>query len=118
MPAITLLEKHIRSAEHSWSIGVSGAIAEFMYEQDEQIDINMEGAQLSAVTPRGALTIKLPDTTRSIAIEELSPCTKSWSQQLAFCLPAEKAVRDVNKVLTELGPDVSKQGILFKHTLP
>lgn len=44
MPAITLLEKHIRSAEHSWSIGVSGAIAEFMYEQDEQIVINMEGA--------------------------------------------------------------------------
>ena len=99
------IEEHLRSAEHSWSIGISGAIGEFMYDNDEHVDITVANDQISAITERGAMRIDVSSELKCIAYEEPSPCTKSWSQSVAFCLPEPKANTPKYNVLTELGAD-------------
>ena len=42
---------------------------------------------------------------KCIAYEEMSSCTKSWSQNVAFCIPEKTAKSERNAVLTHLGSD-------------
>jgi Family of unknown function (DUF6925) len=102
----SFIEEYLRSSEHSWSIGISGAIAEFMYDDDEQVEFQINNTQLCVTTPRGAMQIHIRPEIKCIAYEEPSPCIKSWSQGVAFCIPENIARREQNNVLIELGADV------------
>jgi hypothetical protein len=51
------------------------------------------------------MRIKNIPGTECIAYEEPSPCIKSWSQSVAFCIPESAITTPKRSVLTELGPD-------------
>lgn len=104
MPA-HLIARYLDSSAHSWSIGIPGAIGEFTYDADEAIDIRRNGARISAVTARGAIQISISPATRAIAYEGLGECTQSWSQAVAFCVPADEACFTARNVLSEEGKD-------------
>ncbi|MFT7459222.1 MAG: hypothetical protein ACI909_001899 [Planctomycetota bacterium] len=102
----SFIKEHLRSAEHSWSIGISGAIGEFMYDNDEDVDIQSDDAQICIQSPRGAMRILLSDDLRCLAYEEISSCTRSWSQNVVFCVPESRAKIEKNNVLTYMSEDV------------
>jgi len=101
----SFIEQHLRSSEHSWSIGIPGAIGEFMYDENEAVEFHINETQICATTPRGAMRIHIMDDLRCVAYEELSSCTRSWSQNVAFCIPENRAKLEQNNVLTYLGAD-------------
>ncbi len=99
------IEGYVRSSVHSWSIGIPGAIAEFMYDDDEYVDIKVDNTQISVTTARGAMQIDIPPGIKCVAYEKVSPCMKSWSQAVAFCMPESTALCKRHEVLTESGND-------------
>ncbi|MBT7950844.1 MAG: hypothetical protein HN764_04410 [Gammaproteobacteria bacterium] len=101
----SFIEEHLRSPDHSWSIGISGAIGEFMYDEDEQITIEADADEIRVTTARGAMQINNVQGIKCLAYEEPSPCIKSWSQNVAFCIPESAAQTPQHSVLTELGVD-------------
>lgn len=101
----SLIEEHLRSPEHSWSIGISGAIGEFMYDENEQVEVDVSADEISVLTARGAMSIKLGADIKCLAYEEMSSCTRSWSQNVVFFMPEEQAKLQENNVLTDLGFD-------------
>jgi hypothetical protein len=100
-----LVERCLRSPAHGWSIGIPGAIGEFMYDADETVDIRVGGKKIHAMTGRGALQVAIADSVRCVAYEAPSPCTRSWIQAIAFCVPAAAGELPARHVLTEDGPD-------------
>lgn len=102
---LSLFEHYLRSPMHGWSIGIPGAIGEFIYDEDEPVDIQITNSYIQVVSPRGALLIDITPDIRCIAYEELNTCIKSWSQVVAFCVPDTIAQLVGYNVFTELGAD-------------
>ena len=102
---IDLVKGYLRSPESSWSNGISGAIAEFMYDAGETIRFGETDNSLHAVTDRGAITVRLPEELTCFAYEEISHCTRSWTQTIALALPDAYSRISVNQVITALGAD-------------
>lgn len=102
---LTLFEHYLHSPKDGWSIGIPGAIGEFIYDDDESVDIKITNSWVQVVSPRGALKIDVTPGIKCIAYEDLNPCIKSWSQAIAFCLPSTIAQLVSNNVFTEIGPD-------------
>ena len=102
---IELIKRYLRAPESSWSNGVSGAIAEFMYDEDETVEIRETDECLSAITDRGAISIKLPAQITCFAYEQLTHCTRSWTQTVALALPQTRAGVKINRVITDMGVD-------------
>ena len=102
---IELIKHYLRAPESSWSNGVSGAIAEFMYDEDETVELRETDECLSAVTDRGAISIKLPAQITCFAYEQLTHCTRSWTQTVALALPQTQAGVKINRVITDMGVD-------------
>ena len=100
-----LAERHLRSPAHGWSVGIPGAIGEFIYDADEPVTFSTDGGALSAVTARGGIRITLPAQTSCIALEGIAECTGGWTQSVAFCVPEDQACCEATDVLTERGPD-------------
>jgi uncharacterized protein DUF6925 len=86
-----LVVTHLRSAKSSWSIGALGAIAEFLREPSEPVDID----GVSAVTARGAIAVGLPSGCRAFGDERV----------LALCLPEPEARMGARTRITSLGRD-------------
>ena len=102
---IDLVKRYLHSPESSWSNGISGAIGEFMYDEDETVSFGETADSLSALTGRGAISIKLPGQLTCFAYEQLTHCTRSWAQTIALALPRAQAGLKVNRVITDLGED-------------
>ncbi len=99
-----VLKQHLNQASSGFSIGSFGAIAEFHRSSEEPIIIDNTG-QLTMMTKRGAIQLKIPDNTYPIAYEAISKNKQRWQQGLAFCLPKAEAGMSRRKGLTELGAD-------------
>lgn len=96
----------------SWSVGESGALAEFHHNGPAK------RRALALVAPDGVLVIqRLPCT--AIACETASACTGQSEQRVALCLPDADARMPDRGTLTELGPDTAaaepgdRAGMLF-----
>ena len=100
-----VIEQHLKRTSSGWSIGVFGAIAEFVYDADEATEFHSVGGRSGIVTKRGGIAIGNVSQTELVAFETLATCTHDWSQSVAFCLSQEAANMPARKVLTELGPD-------------
>jgi hypothetical protein len=103
----TLLESLLGDPACAWSLGTDGAIAEFMRDRDEPVDIVAGDGSLSARTSRGAIRIDGSRVPRVVAYETPSRAAGRWSHGVAFCLPADEAHGPGRKVLAELGPDTN-----------
>ena len=103
--AIDLVRRYLRSSECSWSNGISGAIAEFMYDDGERVSFGESARRLHAVTDRGAIAVNLNEEIACFAYEEIAHCTRSWTQAIALALPKKLSVLPAHHVITALGAD-------------
>jgi hypothetical protein len=103
MPASLAIDQLLQDSQVGWSVGRQGGIAEFYWVAGEPV----ERRSLSIVSTRGALRFQ-PEVTeaRIFAAESLGTHDRdSWSQWVAFCLPAAQSVLSARTSITELGPD-------------
>ena len=85
--AIDLLQREISNPDTQWSLGTFGAIAEFSRDHDEPVRLIQSAEAVSAVTPRGGITIKPDATIRPFASEGITKT--GWNQRIALCLPRD-----------------------------
>lgn len=93
----------IDDADAQWSLGTFGAIAEFMRDPDEPVEMVRTETSVAAVTARGGIRIEARPDVRLVAFETIT--TQAWSQRVAFCLAERGAAMGQRSALTELGPD-------------
>lgn len=99
-----LLEAHILSHETHWHLGTFGVVAEFMRDEGEPASFPGEGG-LAAFTARGAIRLEATPDLTLFAYETAMSRAKSWSQQVALCLPRDACAMNRRWAVTELGPD-------------
>jgi hypothetical protein len=101
--AIDLLQRQIADPDTQWSLGTFGAIAEFSRDHDEPVRLAQSADAVSAVTPRGAISIRQHPDSRPFASESITKT--GWNQRIALCLPADDCAMGGRTTLTEIGPD-------------
>jgi hypothetical protein len=100
-----LLREHLESFANAWSVGVFGAIAEFMYDDFETVSHAHGDELLRSVSPRGGISLAPIAELRAVAFEAFGNCADGWSQGVAFCLPQVQAALPTNHTITDLGRD-------------
>ncbi len=116
--ADTFLEEALSDPESGFSIGVSGAIAEFM-RNDGEADWQRDGSVVTVTTREGAMRVALNPRVVPVAAELPSRRPEHWQQQVAFCLDENRAAMGARQALTELGADADaidpsrRQHLLF-----
>ncbi len=98
-----LLEEQIRSHETHWHLGTFGVVAEFMRDEDEPVAFPGD-CGLAAFTARGAIRLETSADLTPFAYETAARA-KTWSQQVALCLPREACAMNRRSGVTELGAD-------------
>lgn len=104
LSADAFLEEALSDPESGFSIGVSGAIAEFMRSNGEA-EIRREGSVHTVTTRDGAMRVALVPGVVAVAAKSPGKRPGHWQPQVAFCLKQAKAAMGARRVLTELGPD-------------
>ena len=51
-----ILKSHLESPVHAWSIGISGAIGEFMYDENEAVELSYREKSTVLLSPMTALS--------------------------------------------------------------
>jgi hypothetical protein len=102
-PNTMLLADQMSDAGVSWSIGSFGAIAEFMRDPDEPVELLSGDGSLAAITPRGGIRIASIAAMRPFASESAVGAT--WNHRVALCVPRASCAMGCRAVLTELGTD-------------
>jgi hypothetical protein len=116
-PNTKFLLGQMSDASVSWSIGSFGAIAEFMRDPDEPVELLSGDHSVAAITPRGGIRIAPLAGMRPFASEIAVGAT--WNHRVALCVPRDRCAMSRRSVLTELGADdqalrgQDKAGILF-----
>jgi hypothetical protein len=101
--AIDLLLREISNPDTQWSLGTFGAIAEFSRDHGEPVRLVQSAEAVSAVTPRGGITLKPHASIRPFASEAITKT--GWNQRIALCLPRDDCAMNQRAALTEIGPD-------------
>ena len=101
MTALELVAARLADPRNAWSLGGSGALAEFMRAADEPC----ERDALQAVTARGAIRVEARGELGALAYEVPSAQSGLWHHGVLFSLPAAAAVLPPRTVVTELGLD-------------
>lgn len=90
---------------HAYSLGVQGALAEFMRQPDEPCEYQVSGTENRLVSERGALSINTKSPLKLYAGEFYSNGSGGWRQALGLYQSAGVAIRVGRKVITDLGRD-------------
>jgi hypothetical protein len=98
---LELVAARLADPRNAWSLGGSGALAEFMCAAGEPC----ERDALQAVTARGAIRVGRRADLAALAYEVPSAQPGLWHHGVLFSLPAAAAVLPARTVVTELGPD-------------
>jgi len=101
--ATDLLQREISNPDTQWSLGTFGAIAEFSRDRDESVRLVQSAEAVSAVTPRGGISLKTHPNIRIFASESIT--RTGWNQRVALCLTANDCAMSRRVALTEIGPD-------------
>ncbi|TCT04369.1 DUF6925 family protein [Aquabacter spiritensis] len=101
------LARHVRDAGTGWSLGIFGAIAEFMRAPDEPVRLDVAPDALTAVTARGGLRVLAHGETLIVDYAMPSRHAERRVPAAAACLPAAHAQRAGRTTITELGPDAA-----------
>jgi hypothetical protein len=115
MTPVELVASQLADPRNAWSLGGSGALAEFMRDPGEPCELDA----LQAVTARGAIRVARRTDLGALAYEVLSAQPGLWHHGVLFSLPAAAAMLPARTVVTELGPDreatraVDRSGVLF-----
>jgi hypothetical protein len=103
-PAALFLGEELSDPDSGFSIGVPGAIAEFM-RSEGNIEMRREGLVHTATTRDGAMRVAITSQVVPVAAELPAKRPKCWQQQVALCVLETQAAMGSRRVLTELGPD-------------
>lgn len=95
-----LVHRQLADPRAGWSVGTSGAIAEFVREPGEPC----AGADGTRVTDRGAIRLGPPAGGTAVAYRTPAGPGPAWNHAVAFCVPLRR-LGPARTVLTELGPD-------------
>ncbi|MGX1790006.1 DUF6925 family protein [Bosea sp. NPDC055332] len=112
-----LIRDELAAATTQWNLGTFGAIAEFLRDPGEPVELGDEPGRLFAVTDRGGIGFDDLSEVRLFASE--TAVGSGWSHRVALCLPEAACAMNRRSVLTELGPDIGalrpqdRAGILF-----
>jgi hypothetical protein len=93
--------EHLGISGTSWSIGVQGALAEFLHTDAPTRRID----RWTLLSDFGAIRVTPVPGVRLRAYEEPSAHSESWSHGVAICYPSTAATGAPNRCITELGPD-------------
>jgi hypothetical protein len=102
--AALFLDQELSDPDSGFSIGVPGAIAEFM-RSDGDVDMRREGLVHTVTTRDGAMRVAITAQVVPVAAELPAQRPEYWQQQVAFCVHETQAAMGSRRVLTELGPD-------------
>jgi len=106
------IENSLQRPEDSWSLGSFGAIAEFSWAADEEIQ-SFDDGRTGQISERGGIACYPLQNVRPVAYETLRKDSETWGQAVAFCLPEKEAVRAGRGIISELGRD--KAALLPQH---
>ena len=95
-----LVTRRLCDPATSWAIGTFGAIAEFHLAVDEPVALS----EHTAITPRGGIGLRLPESVRVVAWERPTAGV-AWTQGVALCLSSLEGAMSGRTVVTELGTD-------------
>lgn len=96
-----LVADQLAVATTGWSIGVTGALAEFERDPSEPALVS----DASVITRKGAIGLAVHGRTRAIAYETVSARPGAWLHGIALCLPRAVCRRQGRTTITEVGPD-------------
>ncbi|MFG1464153.1 hypothetical protein V5F77_14775 [Xanthobacter sp. DSM 24535] len=92
--------------EHTgWSLGIFGAIAEFIRMPQETAAVSTSAEAIEIVTARGGLRVVPHGATVIIDYEMPSRHAERRVRALSACLPESQAARAGRTVVSEIGPD-------------
>jgi len=100
MTPADLVTRRLLDPETSWAIGTFGAIAEFHRDDDESATLS----EYTAVTPRGGIRLRLPESVLAVAWERPT-AGEAWTQGIALCLFSSEGAMAGRTEITELGTD-------------
>lgn len=112
-----LIRQELTTATTQWNLGTFGAIAEFLRDPGEPVELGGGLDRLFAVTDRGGIGFDDLSQIRPFASE--TAVGSSWSHRITLCLPEAACAMNRRSVLTELGPDEAalrpqdRTGVLF-----
>jgi predicted Fe-S protein YdhL (DUF1289 family) len=86
----------LRSGGGTWVAGVYGAVAEFCVGDGEPVDIDAGACTITAISPRGAMSLALAEHVRALAFGEAV---------IVLAIPREHATLATRFGLTSLGRD-------------
>lgn len=99
-----LVTQLLDDTRHGWSIGVFGAVGEFIRDSDEALDRREDALTHCLVTPRAAIRLLLDCKPLVVPYDTLSSDGETWGHAVAFCLPLERS-QEVDGI-HESGTDV------------
>lgn len=100
-----LLRRHARDPRTGWSLGIFGAIAEFMRDADEPARTVDAEDRFQIGTDRGALRIVPHPEAQIIDFTTPSRHPERRMRAAVACLPASSAARAGRRAIAEIGPD-------------
>ncbi len=95
------IAEHLTDPAVAWSLGSFGAIAEFMWHDDESCHID----GLARITLRGAIRIAPPETAQLVHYTTPSRHEARQRSDAALCVTHDECAMAKRAVVTELGPD-------------
>ncbi|MDI4656438.1 DUF6925 family protein [Xanthobacter autotrophicus] len=99
------LTRHALDPRTGWSLGIFGAIAEFMRDPGEAAAIETGADVLTVVTARGGLAVRRHPATVLVDYAMPSRHAERRVRARAACLPEGAAARAGRGVVTRIGPD-------------
>lgn len=92
------IDASLAMAEHSWSIGTWGAVAEFHRRTDERVDVRKTETGVEAETARGAMRIEHVEKARAfLGIDGTT---------IAFAVHKARVDRTPKTIISDLGDDL------------
>lgn len=103
--AFERLRAHALDPRTGFSLGIFGAVAEFMRDVEEPTAIRDTDPFCEIVTARGGIRIARDPQTVLVAYEMPSRHAEKRIPAEVACLPAKRAARAGRRVVHEIGPD-------------
>ena len=99
----TFVTSTLEAGRGTWVIGVVGAVAEFTSARDQQVDVHVDGDDVTAYTQNGAMRVKISDDIRALTFDP-----PGWEREARIVLAVKRERRrlPVASGVADLGPDI------------
>ncbi len=101
----------LKAGRGTWVIGVVGAVAEFAAAIDNEVELRVEGDDITAYTPNGAIRMKINDDVRALTFD---PPDWTSEPRIVLAVKRERGRLTVAKGVSDLGPDA--QALLHEES--